>query len=80
MRETLHAKERLEFTNRGAITEQEPNLSSCLELKQEHHDAGKGKTRKGINNLKGIAGIGDVGEQRGKTTKETVEGANQSTN
>jgi len=66
MRKTLHAKEGLELTNGRAVSEQEPDLSSRLELKQEHRDAGEGKTRKGINNLDGISGVGDVGEERGK--------------
>jgi len=66
MRKTLHAKKDLEFTNRGTVAQQEPNLSSRLELKQEHHNTGEGKTRKGINNLGGISGVGDVGKQRGK--------------
>jgi len=66
MRKTLYAKEGLELTNGRAISEQESNLSSRLELKQEHRDTGEGKTRKGINNLDGISGIGDVGEERGK--------------
>lgn len=66
MRKTFHAKERLEFTNRGAVAKQEPNLSSRLELKQKHHDTSEGKTGKGIINLKGISVVGDVGKQRGK--------------
>jgi len=66
MRKTLHAEERLELTNRRAVSEQESNLSSRLELKQEHRDTGEGKTRKGINNLDGISGVGDVGEERGE--------------
>jgi len=33
MRKTLHPKERLEFTDRGTIAEQQPNLSSRLEVK-----------------------------------------------
>ena len=66
MRQTLYAKERLELTNRRPVSQQEPNLSSCLELKQKHRDTGEGKTRKGINNLEGISGVGDIGKERGK--------------
>jgi hypothetical protein len=66
MRKAFYAKERLEFTDRGAVTEQQPNLSSRLELKQKHRDTGEGKTRKGVNDLQGISGIRDVVKQRGK--------------
>jgi hypothetical protein len=62
MRKTLYAKEGLELTNGRAVSEQESNLPSRLELKQKHRDTGEGKTRKGISNLDGISGIGDVGE------------------
>jgi len=35
-------------------------------VKQEHRDTSEGKTCKGINNLDGISGVGDGGEERGK--------------
>ncbi|MBE3141354.1 MAG: hypothetical protein IMZ53_12340 [Thermoplasmata archaeon] len=66
MRKTLHSKERLEFADRGTVAEQQPNLSSRFEVKQEHRDTGEGKTCEGIEDLLRISGIRDVGEQRGK--------------
>jgi hypothetical protein len=66
MRNMLHAEERLEFTDRGTVAEQKPNLSSRFEVKEKHGDASEGKTREGIHDLPRVSGVGDVGEQRGK--------------
>ena len=66
MRKALHAEERLEFTDRGCVAEQKPDLPSGFEVKQEHRDTGEGKTREGIKDLLRISGVSDVGEQRGK--------------
>jgi len=66
MRKTLHSKESLEFTDRGTVAEQQPNLSSCFEPKQKHRNPGEGKRRKGIEDLLRISGVGVVGKQRGK--------------
>jgi len=65
MRKTLHAEERLEFTDRGAVAEQQPDLSPRFEVKEKHRDPGEGKTREGIDDLLRISGISDVGKQRG---------------
>jgi hypothetical protein len=35
-------------------------------MKEEHHDAGEGKTCEGIPDLPSVSGVSDVGEQRGK--------------
>jgi len=35
-------------------------------VKQKQGDTGEGKTRKGIEDLQGISGVCDVGEERGK--------------
>jgi hypothetical protein len=35
-------------------------------VKQEHRDAGEGKTLKGIKDFRRISGISDIGKQRGK--------------
>ena len=66
MRKTLYAKEGFEFTNRRTVAQQQPNLASRFEMKQEHHDPSEGEARKWINNLKRMSGVGDMGEQRGK--------------
>jgi hypothetical protein len=66
MRKTLHSKESLEFTDRGTVAEQQPNLSSRFEMEQEHHDPSEGEACQWINNLERISGVGDIGEQRGK--------------
>ena len=66
MGKTLHAKEGLEFTDRGTVAEQKPNLSSRFEVKEKHRDPGEGKACQGIPDLLRIPGISDIGEQRGK--------------
>jgi hypothetical protein len=66
MRKTLHAEESLEFTDRGTVTEQKPNLSPRFEVKEKHRDPGEGKACEGIQDLLRISGVSDLGEQRGK--------------
>ncbi|MFZ4437897.1 MAG: hypothetical protein ACOYOS_05670 [Syntrophales bacterium] len=80
MGKTLHAKERLEFMDRRTVSKQQTKLPSCFEVKKVHRDTGERKTCEGVNNLEGISGVGDVGKQRGKTTKEMADGTRQSTN
>jgi len=74
MGKMLHTEERLEFTDRGTVTEQKPNLSSRFELKEEHRDAGEGKTREGIHDLLRISGVSDLGEQKGKNHRRNGGG------
>src|SRR4030042_3128446 len=74
MRKPLHVKEGLEFANRGAVAEQQPDLSSCFEPKQKHRNPGEGKTCKRIKDLHRISGVGDVGKQRGKNHQKNGGG------
>jgi hypothetical protein len=79
VRKTFYTKEGLEFADRGTVAEQESNLPSRFESKQEHRHPGEGQTGKRIGNLEGIAGVRDVGKQVRKPTKKMVEGPDQST-
>src|SRR5208283_5040291 len=74
MRKTLHTKEGLEFTDRGTVTQQQPNLSSRFEVKEKHRDPGEGKACEGIHDLLRISGVSDLGEQRGKNHRRNGGG------
>ena len=74
MRERLHSKEGLEFDDRGTVAEQQPNVASRFELKEEHCDTGEGKGREGMKGLRRISRVGDIGEQRGKNHQRNGAG------
>ena len=62
MRKGFHVKEGLEFADRGAVAEQESNLSSRFESKQKQRDSGKGEAGKGIPDLHRVPRVSDMGE------------------